>query len=131
MNTSGRCLCGAIEFEVAGDPRVVAVCHCRDCQRGAGAPMVVWAMFQEPQLRLKKGMPASINSSGTAVRSFCPTCGTGLFYRNSEVLPGLVDVQASAFDEPELLPPTIQIQVAERQHWVASLDALKAYERYP
>jgi hypothetical protein len=131
MNTSGRCLCGAIEFEVSGDPRVVAVCHCRDCQRGAGAPMVVWAMFQESQLKVRKGVLASINSSGTAVRSFCPTCGTGLFYRNAEVLPGLVDVQASAFDEPELLPPTIQIQVAERQHWVVSLDALKAYERYP
>lgn len=65
------------------------------------------------------------------MRSFCPECGTGLFYRNAENLPGLVDVQVSTLDNPDALPPTVQVQTAERQSWVPHLGALTAYERYP
>lgn len=131
MGHTGRCHCGAIHYELAGQPNSVAVCHCRDCQRSAGAPMVVWAEFPEPQLRITKGTPKTINSSGAAMRSFCPDCGTGLFYRNAEILPGVVEVQASTLDDPGALPPTVQIQTAEQQPWLAHLSALKAYERFP
>jgi hypothetical protein len=93
--------------------------------------MVVWAEFPESGVKVKKGTPKTINSSGAAVRSFCPECGTGLFYRNGEILPGLVEVQASTLDDPNGLPPTVQLQTAERQSWVPQLATLKAYERFP
>ena len=32
---SGRCLCGAIEFEVA-DPNPMVMCHCKQCRQWAG-----------------------------------------------------------------------------------------------
>src|SRR5215510_12811370 len=112
MHHTGRCLCGSIQYEVSGSPKWVAVCHCRDCQRSAGAPMVAWAMFPESGVTLKSGVAKTINSSGTAMRSFCPECGTGLFYRNAKNLPGLIDVQASTLDNPEVLPPALQIQTA-------------------
>lgn len=131
MRHTGRCLCGTIQYELSGDPNWVAVCHCRDCQRSAGAPMVVWAMFPESGLKVIMGAPKTINSSGAAMRSFCPECGTGLFYRNAQNLPGLVDVQASTLDDPSALPPTVQVQTAERQSWAAHLGTLTAYERYP
>ena len=131
MSHTGRCLCGTIQYEDSGSPNWVAICHCRDCQRAAGAPMVVWAMFPESAVTLRAGVPKTINSSGAAMRSFCPECGTGLFYRNAENLPGLIDVQASTLDDPGALPPTVQVQTAERQSWVAQLASLAAHERYP
>ncbi len=131
MNHTGRCLCGAIQYELSGNPNWVAICHCRDCQRSAGAPMVAWAIFPESGVTIKSGSPKTINSSGAAMRSFCPECGTGLFYRNAENLPGLVDVQVSTLNNPDALPPTVQVQTAERQSWVPHLGALTAYERYP
>ena len=131
MNHTGRCMCGQIQYELSEDPRWVAVCHCRDCQRSAGAPMVVWAMFPESGVKVTSGAPKEVNSSGTAMRSFCPECGTGLFYRNAVILPGLVDVQAATLDNPNALPPTIQIQTAERQSWIPHLATLTAFERFP
>jgi hypothetical protein len=131
MNQTGQCLCGSIKYETTGNPNVVAVCHCRDCQRSAGAPMVTWAMFPESSVKVIAGSPKTINSSGSAMRSFCPECGTGLFYRNADVLPGLIDVQTATLDNPDLLPPTVQIQVAERQAWVPHLDTLTTYDRFP
>ncbi|MCC7462687.1 MAG: GFA family protein [Gammaproteobacteria bacterium] len=131
MHHTGRCLCGAIRYEVSGNPNWVAICHCRDCQRSAGAPMVVWAMFPGTAVQVTAGAPKTINSSGAAMRSFCPDCGTGLFYRNADNLPGLVDVQASTLDNPNALPPTVQVQIAERQSWLPHLGTLAGFERFP
>ena len=131
MTLNGQCLCGAIRYQLTGEPRHVAVCHCRDCRRSAGAPMVSWAMFPESALTLLQGQPKTFNSSGTAMRSFCPDCGTGLFYRNAVILPGIVDVQSATLDDPDALPPGVQIQVAERLHWMQQAHELPAFERFP
>jgi hypothetical protein len=131
MTHTGRCHCGTVQYELSGSPKWVAVCHCRDCQRSAGAPLVAWAIFPETDLVVRSGVPKTINSSGAAMRSFCPECGTGLFYRNAASLPGLVDVQVSTLDDPDALPPAVQVQTAERQSWVSHLATLPAFERYP
>jgi hypothetical protein len=131
MTLTGQCLCGAIRYQLTGEPRHVAVCHCRDCRRSAGAPMVSWAMFPESALTLLQGQPKAINSSGSAMRSFCPDCGTGLFYRNAVNLPGIVDVQSATLDDPDALPPGVQIQVAERLHWMQQAHELPEFERFP
>ena len=41
---TGRCLCGAMQYESRGDPLAQLICHCRDCQRAsgsAGLPVIV------------------------------------------------------------------------------------------
>ncbi len=131
MNHAGRCHCGAIGYRLEGEPKVVALCHCTDCRRSAGAPFVAWAMYPESALTLTKGVPKTINSSGTAMRSFCPECGSGLFYRNEAVLPGIVDIQAATLDNPNDLLPTIQIQTAERLEWVTRMHELVEFDRFP
>lgn len=93
--------------------------------------MVAWAMFPEAALTLTQGQPKTINSSGTAMRSFCADCGSGLFYRNAAVLPGIVDVQSATLDEPEALSPTVQIQTAERLGWMQHVHELPEFKRFP
>lgn len=51
----GGCHCGAVRYETSGEPITHALCHCSDCRRHAGAPMVGWAMFQEGQLTVIQG----------------------------------------------------------------------------
>lgn len=131
MTLTGRCLCGAIAYRLEGAPTSAALCHCADCRRAAGAPVVAWAMYPEAALTLTGGQPRTINSSGAAMRSFCGDCGSGLFYRNAEHLPGIVDVQIATLDDPDALPPGAQIQVAERIGWMATAHALPAFERFP
>ena len=131
MTRSGQCLCGAIRYQLSGEPKSVALCHCSDCRRSAGAPMVAWAMFPEAALTLTQGTPKTINSSGTAMRSFCADCGSGLFYRNEKNLPGIVDVQSGTLDDPNALPPAVQVQTAERLGWMKQFQDLPEFERYP
>lgn len=131
MERSGGCHCGAIRYQVSGEPQHVALCHCSDCRRSAGAPVVSWAAFAEGELELTQGTPITFNSSGAAMRSFCGTCGTGLFYRNADVLPGIVDIQSTTLDDAEALLPGAHIQAAERLHWMDGLEALPKFDRFP
>lgn len=131
MKLTGGCHCGAIRYEVDGDPAHVAICHCSDCRKAAGAPMVAWAAFREDDFKLTQGEPKTRNSSGAAMRSFCSDCGTPMLFRNAEVLPGLVDVQSATLDDPDALRPQAQIQVADRIGWMASLHELPEFQRFP
>ena len=131
MKYAGGCQCGAVRFELTVEPKTVSVCHCVDCRRSAGAPMMAWAEYEEAGLKVTQGSPKAFKSSGAAMRSFCPDCGTGLFYRNSEILPGLVEVQLVTLDEPNSLAPTLQMQTAERLSWVSHIHELPSFERFP
>ncbi len=127
----GGCHCGAIRYEASGTPQHVALCHCKDCRKSAGAPMVAWAAFAEAQFAITKGTPVTHNSSGKSLRSFCGTCGTGLYFRNEQHLPGIVDIQSATLDDPDALPPAAHIQVAERIHWMGMAHDLPVFERFP
>lgn len=127
---TGGCHCGAIRYEIQGEPLNHALCHCTDCRRNAGAPMVGWAMMSDEQL-VVTGEASIYASSEHGRRHFCIQCGTGLFYSNAENLPGLVDVQTGTLDEPEKLPAQAHIQTADRLPWMEDAHSLPQFERYP
>lgn len=128
---TGGCHCGAVRYEISGEALTHALCHCSDCRRHAGAPMVAWAMFNEDSLGITRGQVKIYHSSAHASREFCAYCGTGLFYRNAEVMPGIVDVQTATLDQPESLVPACHIQTAERISWMRDAHTLPEFERYP
>mgnify|MGYP004524840433 CR=1 FL=1 len=130
MVLTGGCHCGAIRYEITGEVLHHALCHCGDCRRHAGAPMVGWAMMPAEALKVT-GEPVVYASSEHGRRQFCGCCGTSLFYVSEAVLPGMVDIQSGTLDDPEALPPGAQIQVAERLSWMARLDELPEFDRYP
>lgn len=90
-----------------------------------------WAGYDEDKLKLTKGQPKTFRMSEVSSRNFCGDCGTGLFYRNSEMLPGKVEVQSSTLDDPEALAPVIHIQVAERLSWMHPSVKLPEVDRFP
>lgn len=127
---TGRCHCGAVSYEMTAETIHHALCHCTDCRRSAGAPMVAWAMVPADRVKIA-GETRVYASSEHGRRHFCAVCGTGLFYTNEAVFPGLIDVQTATLDDPDALRPTMQIQVAERIGWMAAAHELPAFERYP
>lgn len=131
MTMTGGCHCGAIRYEVKGEALTHALCHCTDCRRHAGAPMVGWTMYPESSVRLIKGAPRVYRSSEHGRRHFCPDCGTGLFYTNGQNLPGIIDVQSATYDDPAAIPAQAHIQVADRISWMATAHTLPAFDRYP
>lgn len=133
MTLTGGCHCGAIRYSLEGEPLHggQALCHCSDCRRAAGAPMVGWSMFAEDAVTVTQGEAREYVSSEHGRRWFCETCGSGLFYRNAQTLPGIVDVQAATLDDPDAIPAVAHVQVAERVGWMNDAHQLPQFERYP
>jgi hypothetical protein len=130
MTRTGGCHCGAIRYSAEGEPEHHALCHCADCRRWAGAPMVGWIAFREERVAVT-GTPATYASSEHGRRDFCAACGTGLFYRNAAALPGLVDIQSGTLDAPEADAPGAHIMVKERLPWMEYTDVLPQFRTYP
>jgi hypothetical protein len=126
----GGCHCGAVRYRLDGKPVRVGLCHCVDCRRHSGAPVVAWAIFHQDQWQTM-GELATYASSEHGRRQFCPRCGTGLFYLNDVIFADLVDVQVATLDDPNAVQPIEQIQVAERIGWMERAHELPAYERFP
>ncbi len=93
--------------------------------------MVGWIAFMADQVRLTDGDTAIYAGSPHGRRHFCIQCGTGLFYFNDDVLPGLVDIQSATLDDAEAHVPGVHIQMAEALPWVADIDAMPKFDRYP
>ena len=127
----GGCHCGAIRYRVEGEPIHAALCHCSDCRRHAGAPVVGWTLFPNDRFALMKGEAKVYASSEQGRRHFCADCGTGLFYTNETIFPDQTDVQVATLDDPDALPVQAQIQTAERIGWMKDAHDLPAFERYP
>lgn len=131
MTYTGGCHCGAVRYELEGPPNDVALCHCTDCRSHSGAPVISWAGYDEEKLKITKGDPKTFRMSPVSHRNFCGECGTGLFYRNSDMLPGKVEVQSVTLDDPEAMKPVAHIQVAERLSWMHPSATLPEIDRFP
>jgi hypothetical protein len=78
------------------------------------------------------GAPVLYSSSESGRRSFCGTCGTGLFFVNGPLdQMGMVQVRIAALDEPKAVAPKMQVQIAERIDWMNSVDQLPTFQRFP
>ena len=80
MAADGGCLCGAVRCRLEGPPPHADYCHCRICQRAAGAPVVAWGTWPADRFAWTRGEAGSYASSARGERSFCPGCGTPLTF---------------------------------------------------
>jgi hypothetical protein len=123
----GGCLCGAVRYRVEGPPLRTSYCHCRMCQRAAGAPVVAWGTWPAARFAWLGGEPTSYASSAKGIRSFCPTCGTQLPCRDPED-PGEVDVTLASLDDPAAFPPQDHIWTMSQVPWLKIRDGLPRHE---
>ncbi len=120
---TGRCLCGEVTYELAGDLIATAVCHCDHCQRQSGGAFSVNLIAHESQLTIQGELHTYVetgeqNDGEYVRRRFCPTCGSPIV---SELVltPGVIAVKAGTLDDKSTVLPTVEVWCADRQPWVS------------
>ena len=78
---TGGCACGAIRYEISGEPLAMNDCQCRDCQRKSGTGHGSYLTFLRPNAEVKLRGQAALwditgDSGNVKTRGFCPTCGS-------------------------------------------------------
>ncbi len=76
--TTGSCLCGAVRYTVSGPLRPVIACHCAQCRKTSGHYVAATSAAREQVVI--KGEVTWFQSSESARRGFCGTCGSSLFW---------------------------------------------------
>ena len=79
MKLQGGCYCGAVRYEVDGEPVMKAQCHCRECQYITGGASNMFMAVPLDAFRYTKGQPKQFKRKDLAApvtREFCPECGT-------------------------------------------------------
>lgn len=126
----GGCQCGAIRYELSGEPVLAALCHCTMCRRAHAAPAVAWAMFEDTQVAFTHGLPRDFASSPEARRGFCPGCGTPISF-SASFLPRLIDIAIGSLDDPEAIRPAMHIWHSRHLSWAVFADTLPRHPQLP
>ena len=119
----GRCLCGAIRFEIDTPVQNCVNCHCESCRRQCSAPMTTYVGVLDTQWRWTREAPKIYKSSPGVERTFCGNCGTPLSFR-SEKMSGVMHLFVAALEEPEKFEPTLHAAFEEKLPWLKLADDL-------
>ncbi len=133
MKASGGCLCGAVRYQIEGDPIFAGHCHCTDCQKVTGTGHV--SVVAVPSDAVKVTGPVSafavIADSGQPyTRHFCPKCGS-FIYGEPASMPGVRTVTAGTFDDTSLFEPQMVVYAKDRPAWDRIDSGLPEFETMP
>jgi hypothetical protein len=120
---SGRCLCGAVRYKVAGLPLWQAHCHCESCRRATASPFTSFFGVRDGTWAWTGAHPQTYRSSPGTLRSFCSTCGTPMSYR-SDRAPDEMHFYAATLDDPAIYAPGSHDHTDERLTWIVLCDGL-------
>ncbi len=116
---TGGCLCGEVRYRAVAPIVSSSICHCGTCRRASGAPSVAWFVIGRDQFQWLRGdAVVSYQSSQNVVRQFCRCCGSQLAYIHSDA-PHRIELTTATLDDPEAIPPTIEIWGEHRLSWEA------------
>ncbi len=126
MEQTGGCLCGYLRYRLSAEPIDAGFCHCRACQKSAGAPVLAWLTLPRQAFAYTAGEAAVYASSPHGQRAFCPRCGSQLLFQ-SDHLPDTLDVTLASLDHPEAILPQYHIWTASQIAWLHLADTLPRY----
>jgi hypothetical protein len=86
MIQQGGCLCGAVRYQIDGNPIGSGICHCRSCRKVVSAPALPFVTFPAGGFTVMRGRLVEYRSSPSVTRGFCGQCGSPLTYRNEQDL---------------------------------------------
>ena len=111
MKIEGGCLCGKVRYSAEADPAFVAVCHCKNCQKGIGSTFATIVALPQPALSVQGDLKTyndRSDSGKSLYRRFCPECGSSIM-DEAEAMPGMVMILSGTLDNASWVKPTLEI----------------------
>ena len=131
---SGRCLCGAVEYACESEPMFQANCHCDYCRRSGGGVYASFVFVSASALTVNSGELHSFSHEtdrgNTAIKYFCPRCGSQVFTRNS-ANPGRQGIRVGTITDASWFQPSANVYAGRRLPSTPIDNDIKAFEKMP
>jgi len=95
----GRCFCGAVKFQVTGEPAAMGYCHCGDCRLWSAGPINAFTLWNPEAVKVTAGADhiRTFNKTPRSSRKWCEKCGGHLFTDHPQW--NLIDVYAATIPD--------------------------------
>ncbi len=117
---TATCGCGQLRVVCRGDPRIVSLCHCLDCQKRTGSTYGIAAFFSREEVSAEGRASVFTRNSDSGFDvtfRFCPNCGSTVYWEPAR-MPDLIGVAVGAFADPSFPAPTQSVWNERRHPWV-------------
>lgn len=125
----GSCLCGAVKYEVSGEPKRFYHCHCSRCRKATGTGHASNIFFQPGSLKWITGeehvRAFKVPEAKRFTNSFCTNCGSRLPRQAAGT--DLVMIPAGSLDDGVPITPQARIFAGSRATWSCDGDGLPVY----
>lgn len=128
----GSCLCGAVKYEVSGEPKRFYHCHCTRCRKATGTGHASNLFIQPGELKWLSGTEQirsfRVPEARRFANSFCAICGARLPRQAKD--SDMVMIPAGSLDDAAPIKPQARIFSGSRASWSCSGDELPLYPEY-
>jgi hypothetical protein len=96
---NGSCFCGAVKFQVSGEPAAMGYCHCESCRHWSAGPVNAFTLWKPESLVVTEGAEhiGVFSKTPRSERKWCKRCGGHLFTGHPHW--NLVDVYAAVIPD--------------------------------
>jgi hypothetical protein len=127
---TGRCLCGAVEYQVADAFEYAMNCHCSQCRRATGSAFKPLAGIKAEELSLTRGADRTLRFGDPAGHDLrCGVCGAFLYSLTRQ--GRYVHVAMGTLADAPTIRPTCHIFVGSKAPWFEITDDLPQFEALP
>jgi hypothetical protein len=119
----GGCTCGKLRYTTTGEPDLVAICNCTDCQRQTGSAFLEFVIVKDKQIKIdgeSRTFTIKGDSGRTLTRKFCPQCAS-VIALNTESHPGETLITGGTLDDKKWLEPTMMLFCDSAQPWMLTV----------
>jgi len=129
----GRCVCGAVRFEIDVPAVWAWHDHSARSRHAQGCAYATYVGSWKSRFRILAGEPNVSrydDPEARTTRSFCSRCGTPLFYERARS-PKIVNIPRALFESRTGREPRYHIHVAEQADWTWVGEPLSPLKGYP
>src|ERR1700722_1871495 len=131
---NGGCLCGKVRYSARAEPALVAVCHCKNCQKQAGTAFGTIVGIPKSALSIK-GQLKTFHDTGDTThlevnRNFCPECGSPIT-TDAAAMPEMTFIKAGSLDDTSWLDPKMHLFCDSAQSWVPIAEGSQKFAKMP
>jgi hypothetical protein len=129
----GSCICGAVTYEITGEPRAFYHCHCGRCRKSSGTGHASNVILKPETASWTSGEELlksfAVPEAQRFRTQFCGTCGSPM-PRIAQDL-SIAVIPAGSLDTEPPLAPTDRIMWDSRTDWSCETGDLPAWPEYP
>jgi hypothetical protein len=127
---TASCSCGQLRVTTDGEPVRISMCHCLACQQRTGSTYGAQARFPRERVKIEgtaTKWTRTGDEGGRATFSFCPTCGSTVYYQIDD-MPHVIAVTLGSFADPNFPPPRVSVYEERKHPWVSTPDSAEHFD---